>query len=212
MRAHEFITESTRPPPIEKAMREKGYTYLGSGVEQTAYLAPDGTVLKLFPSNWDNKLSKGQLSFIEFANYCQAHPDNPFLPQFGGWAKFKYDDTLYLQIRSERLFPFTSNGGLMLDRIADRIKKNSVEKVIDDISNYSSHLTYGGNVADKDSWLSEVITLLGGKEELILFVQTIKDLAEMAKRKRYRLDLHRENFMVTSEGEIVINDPFFAGD
>jgi hypothetical protein len=212
MRATEFITEATRPPPIEVAMRGKGYTFLGSGVEQTAYLAPDGTVLKLFPSDWDNRLSKGQLSFIEFANYCQAHPDNPFLPQFGGWEKFKYDDTLYLQIRSERLFPFMSNGSLMLDRIATMTKNNSIEKVIDAISNYSTNLTYGGNVDDKDSWLSEVVTLLGGKEELILFVKTIKDLAEIAKRKRYKLDLHRENFMLGSDGEIVINDPFWSGD
>ena len=212
MRATEFITEATRPPPIEVAMRGKGYTHLGSGVEQTAYLAPDGTVLKLFPSNWDNRLSKNQLSFIEFANYCQAHPDNPFLPQFGGWAKFNYDDTLYLQIRSERLFPFNSNAGLMLDRIATMTKNNSIEQVIDAISNYSTNLTYGGNVDDKDSRLSEVVTLLGGKEELILFVKTIKDLAEIAKRKRYKLDLHRENFMLGSDGHIVINDPFFAGD
>jgi len=211
MRAAEVITKSARPPPINVAMRDKGYTYLDSGVEQTAYLAPDGTILKLFPSNWDNKLSKGQNSFIEFANYCQSRSNNPFLPQFGGWSKFNYDGTVYLQIKSERLFPFTSNGGLMLDRIVERTKKIPIEQVIDEISNYSDELTYGGNVADKDSWLSEVITLLGGKKELILFVRTIKDLAEIAKRKGYKLDLHSKNFMVTSDGEIVINDPFFAG-
>ena len=100
----------------------------------------------------------------------------------------------------------------MLDRIATMTKNNSIEQVIDAISNYSTNLTYGGNVDDKDSRLSEVVTLLGGKEELILFVKTIKDLAEIAKRKRYKLDLHRENFMLGSDGNIVINDPFFAGD
>jgi hypothetical protein len=41
---------------------------------------------------------------------------------------------------------------------------------------------------------------------------TLLDLKRIASQRRYILDLHSQNFMLGSDGHIVISDPFFAGD
>lgn len=49
---------------------------------------------------------------------------------------------------------------------------------------------------------------MGGKVKL--FINTIFDLSELAKQYDYTLDLHGGNFMVSSNGTIVIVDPWIA--
>jgi hypothetical protein len=45
----------------------------------------------------------------------------------------------------------------------------------------------------------------------MLFAQTVKQLSDIGRKKGYGIDLHSGNFMLGSDGEIVINDPFFTG-
>jgi len=54
--------------------------------------------------------------------------------------------------------------------------------------------------------------LVGGRQQFLLLANTIEQLDKLADRKGYRLDLHGGNFMLGSDGEIVINDPFFTGN
>ena len=58
--------------------------------------------------------------------------------------------------------------------------------------------------------LQQIVTLLGGEEECELFWNTCKQLSKIAKSKGYRLDLHSGNFMMGSDGEVVIVDPFWT--
>ena len=85
MRATEFLLEAYTDRSIEGILKKKGYKKLGSGVDQTAYLAPDGMILKIFGTSRSSKngsvqLTKAQKTFKAFADYCKAHPNNPFLP------------------------------------------------------------------------------------------------------------------------------------
>ena len=76
MRINEVITESLvdeaqMDDDIKKVMQKQGYKFLGHGQDQDAYLAPDGTILKIFGYETDSRgMSEGQRSFIDFANFC----------------------------------------------------------------------------------------------------------------------------------------------
>ena len=197
MRAHEFITEES----IDSILSSKGYKKLGSGVEAEAWLAPDGTVLKLITTS-------GKNSFVIFANYCQANPNNPFLPQFGGWQRFKLPRSIDghdegLQIRTERLFELPKDDGLGFAlALTARVARNftgtdAINKIFE------------RRLENQDD-LAQLIVLLGGKQGLLKLIKTINELAKIADKYGYRLDLHSGNFMLGSDGHIVINDPFYS--
>ena len=205
----EVIDEAKMRPEVRKILTKKGYKFLGHGQDQDVYLAPDGTILKIFGYERDSRgFSEGQQSFIDFANFCMKNPNNPFLPQFGGWEPFVLDGQQYLQIKCERLFDFRKSNARdvadMLETLSDSVSlrgadagfKNFMEWYVDDA---------GSAAAGK------LLTLLGGEEQIKLFCNTVEKLDKIAQQKRYRLDLHAGNFMLGGDGEIVINDPFFTG-
>ena len=58
---------------------------------------------------------------------------------------------------------------------------------------------------------AQLMMLLGGEKQAMQLLKTIKQLSVIAKRKGYGFDLHSGNFMLGSDGHIVISDPFFTG-
>lgn len=211
MKINEIITESIvdeahMDDGIKKEMIKQGYKFLGHGQDQDAYLAPDGTILKIFGYETDSRgMSEGQRSFIDFANFCMANPNNPFLPQFGGWKKFEFNGQGYLQIKCERLFEIPDDVGDLLADLVDRIEIFKPAQAIERFMKWE---------VDNDSnpeRAGKLITMLGGEQQLMLFAQTVKQLATIGHKKGYGIDLHSGNFMLGSDGEIVINDPFFTG-
>ena len=213
MKITEIVNEAKMHRSIRKEVVSKGYQFLGAGQDQDVFLAPDGTILKIFGTDRDAGLkyySEGQQSLIDFARYCQANASNPFLPTFGGIERFEFDGKFYLQIQCERLFELTGTTkdiarGLeeidLIVRSAETVKKN-VNTILQRVqSNY-------GVGSDR---LPQAITAIGGEEGLALFVKTIIDLDRIAQKKGYNSDLHAGNFMASSDGNVVINDPFFTG-
>ena len=201
-------------PGIKKVLTQKGYKFLGHGQDQDAYLAPDGTILKIFGFERGSQgLSLGQRSFVDFANFCQENSNNPFLPQFGGWEPFDFQGQRYIQIKCERLFDL---GKSKLHGVAEQL-----ENLVDDIDCWGAvkglHNFLNNNVDDEyadtgyRNETGKLVMLIGGESQLKLFAQTVEQLAKLARKRRYRLDLHSGNFMLGSDGEIVINDPFFTG-
>ena len=229
MKVKEILREDSGiASEIRYELVDKGYEFLGSGVDQEAYLAPDGTVLKIFGTQ-GRSLSRQQRSFITFAEYCQANSDNPFLPNIIDFAKFLYDEKLYLQIKIERLFEFEDAGYLarQLSEIADVIEDNKIVDPVkwlnDEIEDFEEQLEYFKNngkpgqfsasVAARErslNNLNQFVLYLGGEDAFRLLFSTITDLKKIAARKGYILDLHDGNFMLGSDGHIVINDPFYV--
>ena len=215
MRINEILlTEAYMDPGIKKVLKQKGYKFLGHGQDQDAYLAPDGTILKIFGYEYGSKgLSEGQRSFVDFANFCMNNPTNPFLPQFGGWEPFEFKGERYLQIKCERLFDFekakAGDVAEMLESLVESVSHYGAEKGFKHFlkHNYEDEYAY----ASEERGVAQLIMLLGGEEEVKLLCKTIEQIAKLAKQKGYRLDLHSGNFMLGSDGEIVINDPFFTG-
>ena len=214
MKISEILTEAQMNPGIKKVLTQKGYKFLGHGQDQDAYLAPDGTILKIFGFERGSQgLSLGQRSFVDFANFCQENSNNPFLPQFGGWEPFDFQGQRYIQIKCERLFDL---GKSKLYGVAEQL-----ENLVDDIDCWGAvkglHNFLNNNVDDEyadtgyRNETGKLVMLIGGESQLKLFAQTVEQLAKLARKRRYRLDLHSGNFMLGSDGEIVINDPFFTG-
>jgi len=199
------IDEAQISKNIQPILVKKGYAFLGKGQDQDAYLAPDGTVLKIFGYGPGGKLSQGQQSFKDFADYCMAKPNNPFLPQFGGWEPFDFEGKRYLQINCERMFDLSKSGlilvGSRLGQLASLIQSNGADRGV------NKFLRRHG---DKET--GKLMSLVGGRQQFLLLANTIEQLDKLADRKGYRLDLHGGNFMLGSDGEIVINDPFFTGN
>ena len=215
MKISEILTEAQMNPGIKKVLTQKGYKFLGHGQDQDAYLAPDGTILKIFGFERGSQgLSLGQRSFVDFANFCRANPNNPFLPQFGGWEPFDFQGQRYIQIKCERLFDL---GKSKLHGVAEQL-----ENLVDDIDRWGAvkglNNFLNDNVDDEyadtgyRNETGKLVMLMGGEGQLKLFAQTVEQLAKLARKRRYRLDLHSGNFMLGSDGEIVINDPFFTGN
>jgi hypothetical protein len=216
MRAIEFLSEAYTDDTIRPILQKKGYKFLGKGVDQTAYLAPDGMILKIFGTSRSAKqgsiqLTRSQKTFKAYADYCKAHPNNPFLPQFSDWNLFHYKGRPYLQIKMERLFPFTKGAsGInnVLSALADKAEYGNSPKQKQDFIKGYVNKNWGQQNTDN---FNKLITLVG-EDGFNQLWDTITDLKKVARKIGLgNLDLHSGNFMLGGDGEIVISDPFFAG-
>jgi len=215
MRLLEIISEAQIDPGIKDVMQKKGYRHVGSGQDQDVYIAPDGGVLKIFgygEREDDEDFSEGQQSFIDFAEFCMKRPNNPFLPKFSDWKQFKFKGNMYLQIKCERLFAFHENNmpdvAHALDWIVHLVSTMDPNEAVGQFL-YSY---YDDNKYDNGEAAGKLITLLGGEKNIKLFANTVEQLYQLAHRYGYDFDLHSDNFMLSSDGDIVINDPFSVGD
>ena len=192
-------------PGIKDVLKTKGYKYVGHGQDQDVFIGSDGWVLKVF--GWDrdqkkNGFTRAQQSFIDFANFCKKNAGNEFLPNFSGWTSFKFRDQTYLQIRCERLFPLDKKWptlGKELDNFATLVQKSGAESAIK---------KYVKVIHDTEGL---AIPMFLGKEGLQQFANTLEKVIKLGQSKGYSIDLHSGNFMFGSDGQIVINDPFFTG-
>lgn len=165
------------------------------------------------PAGTPLELSFPQKTFKAFADYCMKHPNNPFLPQFFGWHTFELNNHTYLQIRTERLFPFGKKNeiGYVLSDMADAAKRSDgrPDQLWTWWEEYSSDSDNPDNNYQDDA--IQELQLQLSKKEMEMLWKTIYDLSEIASWGNFYLDLHDDNFMLGSDGHIVINDPFFSG-
>lgn len=210
MKISELLNEAHVDKRLRFLLSQKGYKFLGSGQDQDVFLAPDGSILKIFGydrTKESNGFTVAQQSFIDFATYCQNNSSNVFLPDFSGWKKFEYNGEQYLQINCERLFELTSNVDseikMLLERCARLVKGYGAKEALEILLSDSETNTYNE--------INQLILLLGGENTFKLFLKTLEDLYNIAQSKDYIFDLHAGNFMLGSDGNLVINDPFFTG-
>jgi hypothetical protein len=221
MKTKEIITEANFDPGVKKALVKAGYKFLGAGQDQDVYVAPDGSILKIFGTGpgaapGKGNYSKAQWSFIDFANYCMKNANNPFLPTIGGVEQFVFNGNTYLQISMERMFDFSKQKAYwladQLEYLASESKFGSADYQLKNIKQeLEPQPGLTGYDAEYSEDMAKMVLYLGGEENLLLLLQTVKDLSKIADNKGYHLDLHSGNFMLGSDGNIVISDPFFTG-
>lgn len=198
---------STTDDDIISALKRKGYQFLGSGVDQTAFSEPDtGLVLKIFGTQqgtgqFGDKIvfSNDQKMFFKWAEFCMKNKNNPFLPKFYGFESFIFNGQTYLQIRQERLKSIGELGwriSHMTDRIdsvdiSSSTKKDAIETIKTSASVSFSELSNGI-----------------GQDKVVKLLATVFDLYKIAQKNGYRWDLHGANYMMRDDGTPVIVDPW----
>ena len=215
MRAEEFTTEMAGEihSGVRKALMDKGYKYLGSGIDKQAYLEPGtGQVLIVFGYRKGTKdFSPDQRMFIDWINYCNRNKNNPHLPRFSGFESFQFGGKNYIQARMEPLQELPDDVGALVHQIDDvvdaRKKKQNFNKQIKNISNYATFASAeeGNNTYYE---LQDTIDYLGGKKAAMNLLQTVYQVKKFGKQHGFNIDSHRGNYMARSDGTIVINDPF----
>jgi len=234
MKAHEIITNeetitewSDIHKGIKKELRDKGYKYLGSGVDQMAFLEPGtGYVLKVFGTQEElagrpNKFSNDHKMFFKFAKFCMKNASNPFLPKFFGYESFVYDNSNYLQIRQERLRK-SGDLGYVVEALAGYLSEvDSATELFNDAlreqATREQALRDEANGIDVEyDWVPDptypnieyCIDELGVKGTRLL-LKTIKQLMDMGYKHNWDWDLHNENIMCRGKIPVLV-DPWVA--
>lgn len=218
MRINEVITESldeaildewsTMDYGVIEALKKKGYKFLGKGVDQAAFREPGtGHVLKIFGTQGRQDFSKDHRMFFKWADYCQHHQDNEFLPRFYGhesfiWSRepeYKFQHVpkpaRYLMIRTE---PLRDSGevGNWVSSLASYVNKNR-------------DLGRAMELFDTDKSNSQPLyNHLGSTERIHRLAETIYDLNKFGRAYRWGWDLHHGNIMLRRDGTPVLNDPW----
>ena len=196
---------------VRKVLRDKGYQYLGSGVDKQAWLEPStGQVLIVFGYRKGvDDFSPDQRMFIDWITYCNQNKNNPHLPRFSGFESFRFQGKNYIQARMERL-----------NEVPARIKElvSYLESAADhmgakDFDAALKRLTFAGNWDDeadefKYDTVEQIVGFLGGPDRAADLLNTVHQVKEFSRQHGYSLDLHSGNYMQRADGTVVVNDPF----
>jgi hypothetical protein len=182
---------------VRKALMDKGYKYLGGGIDKQAYLEPGGQVLIVFgyrPGNTED-FSPDQRMFIDWINYCNANKNNPNLPRFSGFESFEFQGKNYIQARMEALQELSPDLRRIvhyIDQFTDQIGKRDFDQVF----------------AKLGTDAEAIVRYLGGRQSAERLLKTVHTVDKFGRKHGYSLDLHSGNYMQRADGTIVVNDPF----
>jgi hypothetical protein len=196
---------------VRKVLQDKGYEYLGSGVDKQAWLEPGtGQVLIVFGYRKGvADFSPDQRMFIDWITYCNKNKNNPHLPRFSGFESFQFQGKNYIQARMERLNEVPARIKELvsyLDHAADHMGAKDFDAAL-------KRLTFAGNYdeeADEFRYdtVEQIVDFLGGPERAANLLNTVHQVKQFSRQHGYSLDLHSGNYMQRSNGTIVVNDPF----
>jgi predicted RNA binding protein YcfA (HicA-like mRNA interferase family) len=196
---------------VRKALMDKGYKYLGSGIDKQAYLEPGtGQVLIIFGYRKSYKdFSPDQRMFIDWINYCNKNANNPHLPKFSGFESFQFRGKNYIQARMEPLNETSDQVHLLVKQIDDVVnikKKQNFKKQVKTISDYA---TFDSADAGEGAYeIEDVLDYLGGEQAAMNLLQTVYKVKKFGIQHGFSIDLHSGNYMQRPDGTIVVNDPF----
>jgi len=198
---------------IRKVLKDKGYKYLGSGIDKQAWLEPGtGKVIIIFGYRKGNTedFSPDQRMFIDWINYCNTHKNNRHLPRFSGFESFQFQGKNYIQARMEALTELPPNTRAVvhhIDSFADKIAAgvNGPSRfAVGDFDEVFDQLLQRSGYQNVET----VIKNLGGRQRAEELLRTIHIVREFGKDHGYTVDLHSGNYMQRADGTIVVNDPF----
>lgn len=202
---------------IRKALMNKGYKYLGGGIDKQAYLEPNGQVYIVFGYRKGfEDFSPDQRMFINWIHYCNRHQDNPHLPRFSAFETFQFQGKNYIQARMETLQELPKTVGTLvgqIDQVTKQIGRGNFKSAYEKIKSYAEFASAEDYyAADYNPQyfedIEEVIDLLGGPEQADGLLKTVYEVERFARKHNFTVDLHSGNYMQRPDGTIVVNDPF----
>lgn len=195
-------------------MKAKGYKVLGKGIDKAAFMDDNHNVIVIIgPIDLQNR-KRAEL-FLEWAKFCQKRKSNPYLPDIIDYTEFEAPfGSKFLQVKMEKMFPARKNLGPEVEHLLDDLATfahragNNLEKFKDQISNYAVMPTWNG---DDEKPVKATLKTLMHIPDFELFAVTLFDVIQTGKKLGYTIDLHDANYMLSSNGELVIVDPWFGG-
>jgi len=178
------------PPEFRKNLEKRGYKFLGAGVDQIAFLSPNGkSVFKIFGTGGET-LSTDQKMFLKWVKFCQQNTDNEFLPKFGRVREVTIDGKIYYAMFQE-----------LLHKRWHIIEMVVLVDAVDSFPDY-----YPSNTKKKAEGYKTDLTGKGIDVEKLL--TTLRKLRSIGKTSDYVNDIHEDNIMVRSDNTPVIIDPW----
>jgi hypothetical protein len=198
---------------VRKALMDKGYQYLGSGIDKQAYLEPGtGQVLIVFGYRKGVQgFSPDQRMFINWINYCNKNKSNPHLPRFSGFDTFKFQGKNYIQARMEPLTQVKEPAKYLINYLEDVVRpdKNPPENMMQAIKRLKQKGYYDEEENEIIMFqIPKIIEYLGGPRAAFDLMKTVQDVMRFGNTHGYAIDLHSGNYMQRPDGTVVVNDPY----
>ena len=196
---------------VRKVLMDKGYKYLGSGIDKQAYLEPGtGQVLIIFGYRKGHKdFSPDQRMFINWIDYCNANTDNPHLPKFSGFESFQFGGKNYIQARMEPLKELPDQVKHLvgyIDLAIDHMANGDFNQALKDLARREYYNEVKRTIDPYT--VKKVIKYLGGPVNTKNLLDTVHTVAKFGRDQGFAIDLHGGNYMQRADGTIVVNDPF----
>lgn len=199
---------------IADVLKEKGYQFLGGGLDKQAWLDPNGQVYIVFGYRYNfNDFSPDQRMFITWIKYCDRNRNNPHLPKFSGFESFEFNGKKYIQARMERLTHAPAKLQYLLAHLDWMITKHGTnyDRAFDNLApaaGYDWETFVSSKIDQKKVTAAEIIEILGGIDKAKSLMKTVRNVKRLAARFNYSIDLHGGNYMLRPDGTIVVNDPY----
>ena len=196
---------------IALKLQAAGYKKLGIGADATVWSKDDNYVIKILMP--DDPSSQAERVFQKFYEFCQQHPKLSCLPKFNEVNTIDIGGKDYTQIEMEKLTPIINNTfeEAMVWALSDMVSKNlSWETVVQELLNPKTW--YGGMTRVMRKMPIFVRQRMNSPEFNKTYSQlyeVMRHLYQTGEINDFGWDLHTENIMQRSNGQLVIIDPWF---
>ena len=198
MRAREFLSEGPIPRNAMAQFKAWGFQPAGSGMLKQAFVDKTGHALIVTPVNDETQ------SFLDWVKFCEQNKNHAHLPNFGGIKYVKIAGEKYALSRAEKL------------RRISRPLEDRLEPIVNALSFTASG---SGRFDDVAADLKQRISYYKPQEQqkILELAQRIDmpgifDILVKIEQAREKLgwmdDISIDNFMLASNGRLVINDPW----
>ena len=196
---------------IEIKLGDAGYKKLGIGADSTVWAKDDSYVIKILMP--DDPSSQAEKVFKKFYEFCQQHSKLSCLPKFNEINTIDIGGKDYTQIEMEKLSPIINNTfeEAMIWALSDMANKDkSWDEVVQELQNPNSW--NGGNtrvMRKMPEFVRQRMNLPAFNNTYSQLYEVMKNLYQTGDINDFGWDLHTENVMQRSNGQLVIIDPWF---
>jgi GNAT superfamily N-acetyltransferase len=196
---------------ISLKLQDAGYKKLGMGADATVWAKDDSYIIKILMP--DDPNSQAEKVFQKFYEFCQQHSKLSCLPKFHEINTIDIGGKDYTQIEMEKLTPIVNNTfeEAMVWALSDTASKNlSWDNVVKELLNPNTW--YGGQTRVMRKMPMFVTQRMNSPEFNKTYSQlyeVMRQLYQTGQINKFGWDLHTENVMQRSNGQLVIIDPWF---
>ena len=196
---------------ITTKLQNAGYAKIGSGADATVWAKDESHVIKILMP--DDPSSQAEKVFQKFYEFCQTHPKLSCVPKFNEVNTIDIGGKDYTQIEMEKLTPIVNNTfeEAMVWALSDMVDTNmSWGEAVKELLNPNTWNGGSTRVMRKmPEFVRQRMNLPGFISTYSQLYEVMKQLYQTGQINKFGWDLHTENVMQRSNGQLVIIDPWF---